>query len=337
MSKLWRLAAFLTVASLPFIAQADPKPAPAAPEWQPKVQAGPLKVPLGHLLTLDLPAGYMYINPADAKKVLESSGNFMGDNFLGMVLANDPTGKADYWISLEYDEEGHIKDDEKIDATAILKTMQEGQEEANKYRAEKGFPPLYLDGWGESPRYEQAQHHLVWALNVHSDRGKSVNFNTRILGRKGYVSINLITSPEQLAAYKPDAEKILAATTFDSGARYSDFNGKTDKVAEYGLAALIAGGAGIAALKIAKVGILGAFFKPILGVLIALKKLVILLFVAIGGFFKKLFGGKKDERPAPPSMVNTQGNPPAPASGTPSEPVAENDAPVDPDKPPDFK
>jgi len=71
---------------------------------------------------------------------------------------------------------------------------------------------------------------------VSTDDGKSLNFNTRILGRRGYVSINLVTEPELLARFKPEAATLLGATTFSSGSRYEDFNEKTDKVAEYGLA-----------------------------------------------------------------------------------------------------
>lgn len=306
MKRLASLIASITVAALPFMAAAGPKrptpPAPAAAEapQQPQIpwQQGPKKIPLGHQLTLDLPAEHLYLNPRDAKKLLEKSGNFMDDSFLGMVIANDDTGKSDWWVAIEYTDEGYIKDDEKIDGNELLKSMKEGNEEANKMKAEKGFPPLFLDGWSEPPRYDKALHHVVWGIDVHSERGKSVNFNTRVLGRKGVVSLNLITSPEHLAAGKPEVEKLLQATTFDTGARYADFNSKTDKVATYGLAALIAGGAGVAALKIAKVGIFGKFLLPFFAKFF---KLIAIAFIALGAFIKKLFSGKSDPTPPPPS------------------------------------
>jgi uncharacterized membrane-anchored protein len=59
---------------------------------------------------------------------------------------------------------------------------------------------------------------------------------------------------------------------------------KTDKLAEYGLGALIAGGVA------AKLGL----FAKLGALLLAFKKLIIIGFVAIGGFIAKMFGKKKD-------------------------------------------
>ncbi len=333
--------ALFSVAFSPLVANAKPKPSKPAPSvdstepppaseytWQ----VGPAKIPLGHDITLDLPADNVYLNPSDAKKLLEKSGNFMDDSFLGMVVPKNEDGGT-WWVAIEYTDEGYVKDEEKLDGDAILKNIKDGTEELNKMREEKGFPPLFVDGWSEAPRYDKLQHHLVWAIEAHSERGKSVNYNTRVLGRRGYTSLNLITSPDQLAAHKPAVEKLLTQTTFDQGARYADFDKKTDKVATYGLAALVAGGAGVAALKIAKIGLLAKFGKVILGVLIAAKKGIILVFIAIGAFIKKLFGGKPEERPAPPSMVNQSGNPPvdpnAEVPGDPNrDPEGSNDPPA---------
>jgi uncharacterized membrane-anchored protein len=317
MMKLARLLAIAAV-SLPLAASAGnssakkaPEPAPAGEDAQPKIpfQPGPAKIPLGHQITVDLPAEHVYLDPKNAKVLLEKSGNFVGDGFLGIVLPKDE--KQNWWVSIEYTDEGYVKDDEKIDGDAILKGMREGLEDYNKERAEKGFPPLFIDGWSDAPKYDKAQHHVVWALELHSDKGKSVNYNTRILGRKGYVSLNLVTDPTTLAQDKPEVQKLLGVTTFDSGARYSDFNSKTDKVAAYGLAALIAGGAGVAALKVAKVGILA----KLLPLLAKGFKLIAAAFVALGLWIKKLFTGK-DDRPPPPSMKSPPaGSPPPPSAG----------------------
>ena len=129
------------------------------------------------------------------------------------------------------------------------------------------------------------------------------------------MSLTLVTSPDHLAQYKPVVETLLSATTFDGGARYGDFDSKTDKVATYGLIGLIGGGAGIAALKIAKVGLIAKFGKVILLGLAKFGKAIALAFVAFFGFLKngikKLFGGGKPaERPMPPSMVDASGNAP---------------------------
>ena len=100
----------------------------------------------------------------------------------------------------------------------LLTAIKEGTEEANKERVERGFKPLHIDGWSEPPRYEKQQHHLVWALLVSDDDGPAVNFNTRKLGRRGFVSLNLVTDPQHLTEYKPAASTLIEATTFDKGA-----------------------------------------------------------------------------------------------------------------------
>ena len=88
---------------------------------------------------------------------------------------------------------------------------------------------------------------------------------------------------------------MLGATHFDAGARYEDFNEKTDKVAEYGLTGLILAGAGLGAAKLVKIGLLAKFWKLLLGLLIAGKKVIVVAVLAIGGAIKKFFGGKSNQ------------------------------------------
>jgi uncharacterized membrane-anchored protein len=182
-----------------------------------------------------------------------------------------------------------------------LKAIREGTEEGNKYRVEHGFKPMHVDGWSEPPHYERASHHLIWAVAGSDGDGSSINYNTRVLGRHGYASLNLIDDPEKLAQSKLEAATLLGVTRFEPGARYEDFNEKSDKVAEYGLAALVAGGAGAAALKLAKVGLLAKFGGKLLALLVAGKKAVVAALVALGAWAKKLFGGKK----TPPAEPNS--------------------------------
>ncbi len=122
------------------------------------------------------------------------------------------------------------------------------------------------------------------------------------MGRRGYASLNLIEAPEKLAQSKLEAATLLGVTHFDAGARYEDFNEKSDKVAEYGLAALVAGGAGAAALKLAKVGLLAKFGGKLLALLIAGKKLLVAAFIALGAWAKKFFGKK-----TPPQEPSSDG------------------------------
>lgn len=284
----------------------EPAPAASAPAWgaeeadagdQPRYHPveGPSHVALGHELSLDLPQGFYFLAKKDADEMMRRFGNQDDPSLLGVVLKPD----SSWIVTVSFDAEGYIKDEdgEKLDADEILTAIREGTEEGNKYREEHGFKPMHVDGWSEPPRYDRKAHHLVWAVRGSDADGTSINYNTRVLGRRGYASLNLIDEPEKLAQSKLEAATLLGVTHFDAGARYEDFNEKSDKVAEYGLAALVAGGAGAAALKLAKVGLLAKFGGKLLALLIAGKKVVIGLLVALGAWAKRLFGKKTPAEP----------------------------------------
>jgi uncharacterized membrane-anchored protein len=245
-------------------------------------------------------------------------------------------GRDKSWIiALKYVGDGYVKDDDAADLKPdeILASIKEGTEQANEFRKEKGIPAIHADGWTESPRYDRALHHLVWGIRGKDDDGKivSINFYTRVLGRRGYVALNLMDAPETIEASKVDGLVVLRATTFKSGARYEDFDKKSDKVAEYGLAALVLGGAGAAALKIAKVGLIAKFGGKLLALLIAAKKLVVLFLVGVGAWFKRVFGGR---RGSAPSATTAPVEPPAGAPSVPPTPPPTTSPPPTSDGPP---
>ncbi len=78
--------------------------------------------------------------------------------------------------------------------------------------------------------------------------------------------------------------ELLAVTEFTQGNRYQDFNADTDHVAEYGLAALVAGGVA------AKMG----FFAKLAALFLAFKKFIIIGAVALFGLIGKLFSRKSN-------------------------------------------
>lgn len=268
-------------------AAAPPADAAEPSPWQP----GPRRVDLGNDIAIDLPAGYAYLPKAESAQVLEKNGSFHHEDLLGLLTGADLSG--DWFVVLRYEAEGYIKDDEEVDAGDLLDSLREGTDAANEERKQKGFPALALDGWSDPPHYDKAKHHLIWGLIVSDPEGKSVNYNTRILGRRGFISLNLVTDPARLAEFKPHAITLLGTTAFAQGARYEDFDSKNDKVAEYGLAGLVMAGAGLGAAKLVKLGLLAKFSKVIIAALIAGKKFVVVALVAIGAAVKKLFGAKK--------------------------------------------
>lgn len=102
------------------------------------------------------------------------------------------------------------------------------------------------------------------------------------------MSVILVTDPEELAVAKPRVASLLGGFSYQQGSRYAEFI-KGDKVAEYGLAALIAGGAGAAAAKF------GLFAK--LGKLLARgAKLIVVGIAALFAAIRRLLGlGPKKE------------------------------------------
>ena len=275
----------LLLSSALAIAQAPPPSAAEQYRWQ----EGPKKIELGHDIQIDLPEHYIFLGMPDADRLMRKLGNFYNDNLQGLITSDEENPQ--WFVSVRYTEDGHIDDSEKIDADALLNSIKEGTEQANAERIKNGFAAAHVDSWTEPPRYQRDVHHLVWALTMKTAKGESLNYNTRVLGRRGVVSLNLVTAPARLETDRPQAAKMLAATAFKVGARYEDFDKKTDKVAEYGLMGLILGGAGIAAVKVAKVGLLAGLLK----FLVAGWKLVAAFFVAMFAGIKRFFTGK----PAP--------------------------------------
>ncbi len=239
----------------------------------------------GGLATFDLPADFRYLDADQTETVLREWGNPPGSETLGMLV---PAGvrlltKGGWGIIISYDEDGYVKDDDasKIDYADLLKDMQQATRDANSERAKAGYSTAELVGWAEPPRYDSLTHKLYWAKNYKfSDNpGHTLNYNIRVLGRRGVLVLNAVASMDRLDAVKREMPKVIGSVEFNEGHRYADFMPGTDKVAEYGIAALVAGSLA------AKAG----FFKVLLGALIALKKLVIVGLAAAAAFLRKLF------------------------------------------------
>jgi uncharacterized membrane-anchored protein len=279
-------------ASLPAIA-ADPAPQISAQQFLTSLnfQEGKVKLP-GDIATLDLPSSFRYLNPVDAEKLLTDGwGNPPGTKTLGMIVPADvnPLSAAGWGVVVTYDKDGHVKDDDAdhINYADLLKDMKEGMEDNNKERKEQGYSAMTLVGWAEQPSYDKAQHKLYWAKELHTEGSKEngLNYNIRVLGREGVLVLNAVAGMQQIAQVKQEMKKVTAFTDFTPGNRYADFNASTDKVAEYGIAALVAGGVA------AKLG----FFGKIFAVLLAFKKIILLAVAGLGGWVWKLLGRKKEQ------------------------------------------
>jgi len=302
--------AFLVALCLAFaapahIVQADLDQTDEDPDAPLPWQEGPKAIALGHQIELALPEGYQFLGLPHAETVMTQLGNLYNENLLGIVIAgqraadHEPVEEDGFLITLRYDAEGYIKDDDALDGDAILREIQEAEASYNEERKQAGFPPIHAEGWQERPRYEKGRHQLIWGLLVSSPGyeaagERTVNYSTRVLGRKGYVSINLVTDASLLAKHKPAATAILAATSFAPGMRYEDFDSTSDTVAEYGLTGLVLGGVGLGVAKLAKLGLLAKLSKLLLIGLVAGKKAFALVAVMIAAGLRKLWSRRKN-------------------------------------------
>jgi uncharacterized membrane-anchored protein len=288
-----RLAALALALSAGLTSQALAQEAPA-----PKVnwKAGPATVDVGdQLAELRLPEGFSFVGADDTRAILERMGNRTDGSELALVVPD--ADDEDWFLVFEWRGIGYVKDDEKdeIDADALLASIREATEDGNAWRKEHNVPALHVKRWAEPPHYDPATNHMVWAV-VAADEGggESVNYNVRVLGRDGVMSVTLVDSPEQLAASKPNVEKLLAAFSYKQGKRYAEWV-PGDKVAAYGLTGLVAAGAGAAAVKLGLFAWLGKLLAK-------LWKLVAVVAVGAVALVSKIWNaarGRMDATPRP--------------------------------------
>ncbi|MES2705873.1 MAG: DUF2167 domain-containing protein [Verrucomicrobiota bacterium] len=244
-------------------------------------------------VTLALPEGFKFLSGRDTRKVLvELWGNPPGTaaDALGLILpaGMDLLSDGSWAVIVSFEEEGYVSDEDagKTDYDDLLKKMQEGTEENNKARKEAGYPTMTLKGWALPPHYDHDAKVLHWAkdLAIEGNEEHTLNYDVRVLGRRGVISLNCLASMKQLDEVKSHTPELISMTKFNPGHSYAEYDPATDKKAAYGIAGLIAGSA-IAA----KTGI----FKAIWLAVLAGKKFVIIGIVALGVMIKKFLGRKQ--------------------------------------------
>ena len=277
-------------------------PATAAQEGSPldKIDwaQGPVKGLLGDLAEINVAAQCRFTGADGTKMFLEMTENIPAGNELGLILCRQPSDSSMWFVVMSYNASGYVKDDEKgkLDAKAILASMREGMDAGNEERRRRGWEQMELVGWQTPPYYDTLTNNLTWGtlIRMKQTKGQSVNHSVRLLGRGGVMDVELVADPEQMPFVIDVFNEMVASYGYVEGQRYAEWR-EGDKVAAFGLTALVLGGGAAAA---AKLGLFGKAWKLILGVLIALKKAVILVVIAIAAFLKRLFGKKE---PAAPS------------------------------------
>lgn len=243
-----------------------------------QLQRGPVIGDLDGRAQIRVPEGFVFAGPEGTRRILEAMHNPTHGSELGLVA---PTNLA-WFVVFEFDAVGYVRDDEKtkLDADAILDSIRKGTRSGNEERRNRGWPEIEIAGWEQKPKYNDRTHNLEWAVKATSEDKSIVNHNTRVLGREGVMRVTLVTDPESLPLQIPAFRDVMTGFEFAKGHGYAEYR-PGDKVAKYGLTALVVGGATAVALKT------GAFKW--------LWKLIVFGAIAISGFFRNLFGRRKSD------------------------------------------
>ncbi|MDE2382747.1 MAG: DUF2167 domain-containing protein [Xanthomonadaceae bacterium] len=249
-------------------------------------EEGPINAKIGGSATIKVPAGYAFLGSAGAREFnrLTENPDSGVDEY---VLAKDDLS----WVAFfSFDPVGYVKDDDKLDADDLLKSVTDGTEASNEERKKNGWDSIHVAGWAFKPQYDSTIKSLEWAFKLKGEKssGESINYNTRLLGRRGVMQVLLVTGPDKLQASVADFKSRLPGFNFNDGDRYADFK-DGDHVAEYGLAALVTGGAVAVAAKKGMFAAIGIF-------LLKMWKLLLVGFAAAAAGIRK-FLGNKDAQP----------------------------------------
>lgn len=241
------------------------------------------------IATINVPAGFKYLNPEQSATVLTQLwGNPDGAGTLGMLFPENTTASAeDSWaFVITYDEIGYVKDNDADDINYddLLEEMRADEAEVNEERAKLGYESVMLMGWAAAPYYDKERKVLHWAKELKFGQAdyNTLNYNVRVLGRKGVLVLNAVGTMNQLPIVNQNIDKVLSSVDFASGNKYAEFDPKLDEVAAWTLGGLVAG------KVLAKVGILALLLKNIKLVLIA-------LFAGGGAIWRFITGRKKED------------------------------------------
>jgi len=210
---------------------------------------------------LTVPKGFRYLDSAQAAVVMHKLWQNPPQESLGMLFPEDrgPVSDNNWAYLIQFDPMGHVKDDDADDIKydELLEEMQQDAEDENPERTKQGYEAVHLLGWGAPPYYDKNQHTLHWAKLLRFGNGleETLNYNVRILGRKGVLVFNAIAVPKQLPEIKASIPGLLANVSFVKGQQYNDFSADIDEVAAYGIGGLVAG------KVLAKVGFFAIILK----------------------------------------------------------------------------
>lgn len=200
------------------------------------------------LATLSLGDKFYYLDPSDTSHLLEKMwGNPPSDGGLGMVFPVEisPMERGSWGMEIWFEDIGYVDDKDALeqDYDAILDDLKEETRQANAWRLENGYESIRLVGWAEDPSYDPEARVVYWAqeLEFGGSPDHTLNFNMRVLGRKGVLVQNFIAGMDALPTVKAALPSVIEMTSFNEGQRYAEFDPSLDTVAAVGVGGLVAG------------------------------------------------------------------------------------------------
>ncbi len=251
-------------------------------------QSGIIELNSGNA-TLNVPEGFGFLDQEQANYVLSDLwGNPEDETILGLLV---PEGRgvmdAKSWLfTISFEEMGYVEDEDAgdIDYEELLEELKEETREANVQRNEMGYESVEFVGWASAPHYDANSKILHWAkeLRFGSDSIHTLNYNLRVLGRKGVFVLNAVASMPELKEVEDNLELVITSIDFKEGHRYADFLPEVDEVAAWTIGGLVAG------KILAKAGFFVIFLK--------FWKVIAIAVASFGGAIWKKIKGKKDKK-----------------------------------------
>lgn len=247
---------------------------------------------------LNIPKGFKFLNAQQANFVVSDVWGNPPQDVQGLLLPEKQkiTDASSYAFIIEWDEMGFVKDDDadEIDYDELLKDMQTEINEGNEEREQAGYEAIKLIGWASKPFYDKEHKILHWAKEIKFGENdvNTLNYNIRILGRKGVLILNAVSNISQLPLVNQDIKQVLTIVEFTEGNKYENFDSGIDTVAAVGIGGLVAG------KVLAKLGFLGLLAKFLAPLLKFGKLGVLAVGAALSAIWRFMTGRKKPEEPS---------------------------------------
>lgn len=294
MKKIILFVAVLLATSMQFYAQEfDEKAIDSIfKEWEKieasmKYETGKIQLGKGNG-TLTVPKKFKFLNAEQTQYVLHDLWENPEDtNILGALLPEDlGVTNPDCWMFvISYEEIGYVNDDDANDINYddLLADLKKDVAAENAEREKLGYGKAELIGWASKPYYDDKAKVLHWAKEFNFDGSdtNTLNYDLRVLGRKGMYNVSAVAMMEQLDVVKSSIPEIITSIQYNEGSKYSDFDSSVDEVAAWTIGGLVAG------KVIAKTGLLAILAK--------FGKFIFIGLLGLLGIGKKFLFGKKDQ------------------------------------------